>query len=60
MVVEIDDLDVTMSWWHRTGVGVYEATSEGLVYSVPEAATALLHTFALLTLALLRRRARSG
>lgn len=35
MVVEIDDLDVTMTWWHRTGVGVYEATGEELSYSVP-------------------------
>jgi hypothetical protein len=36
MVVEIDELDVTMTWWHRTGVGVYEATSEGLIYTVPD------------------------
>jgi hypothetical protein len=36
MVVEIDELDVTMTWWHRTGVGVYEATTEGLIYAVPE------------------------
>jgi hypothetical protein len=34
MVVEIDELDVTMTWWHRTGVGVYEATTEGLIYAV--------------------------
>ena len=44
MVVEIDDLDVTMTWWHRTGVGVYEATSEGLIYSVPEPATRAQNT----------------
>ncbi len=25
VVVEIDDLDVSVTWWERTGVGVYEA-----------------------------------
>jgi hypothetical protein len=39
MVVEIDALDVDMTWWHRTGVSVYEATSEGLSYTVPEPVT---------------------
>jgi len=35
MVVEIDELDVTMTWWHRTGANTYVATSEGLSYFVP-------------------------
>ena len=35
MVVEIDRLDVTMTWWHRTGINTYSATSEGLSYTVP-------------------------
>ncbi len=34
MVVEIDVLDVTMTWWRRTGANTYAATSEGLSYSV--------------------------
>ena len=42
MVVEIDDLDVTMTWWHRTGANAYAATGEGLIYTVPEPSSIIM------------------
>lgn len=35
MLVEIDDLHVTMTWKHRTGPNTYQATSEVFSYSIP-------------------------
>ena len=42
VVVEIDGPSVEMIWWHRVGVGTYEATSEGLTYCIPEPTTMAL------------------
>ena len=55
MVVEIDGLDVDMTWWHRTGEDTYEATVEGFSYTaIPEPASMTL--LALGCIALLRRK----
>ncbi len=54
VVGEVDDLDVTLTWMQRTGVGVYTATEQWSYTAAPEPATLSVLAFA--GVALLRKR----